>query len=730
MRRAAQRLQPVSSFDRRSFLKLGAASGFALGLFPVHAAQDDAPPGQNGKPMSPPAAFIRVDKDNTVTVQVNRLDFGQGVATTLPMLAAEELDADWSKVRGELAVAGDAYKDREFGIQMTGGSTATPHSWQQYRELGARSRAMFVAAAAQRFGVPPSNIVVANGVCSAGSKRATLGELADEAMKQPVPEKVTLKDPSAYRIIGKPTKQISGAAKSSGTQVFGLDVYRPGMKTVLIARPPVFGAKVASFDAAKTKAIAGVVDVLQVPLDRGASGIAIIADGYWPAKQGRDALQVQWNTDGVEKADTDKLLAQYRELARTPGLKARNADTSRMADAPNRITAEYVFPYLAHAPMEPLNCVIELGDGGCKVWVGSQFQTIDQMAVATTLGLKPDQVELITMMAGGGFGRRAVPTSEYLVESAQIAKAWKASGRSGPLKIVWSREDDIHGGYYRPMHVHRAEIGFDAQGRVLGWQHRIVGQSILTGTPFESFLVKDGIDGVTTEGVVDTPYDIPLALEVHHPKVNVPVLWWRSVGNTHTAYVMETLIDEIARTTKQDPVAYRHKLLGGAHPRHRAALDLAVEKSGYGRRQLPKGHAFGVAVHESFHSVVAYVVEASVDKGEPRLHRVTAGVHCNRAINPLNIEAQVQGAALMGLGTTLPGAAITLKDGVVQQNNFGEYTVARMAQMPEIAVHIVPSDDPPTGMGEPGLPALAPAYANAIARLTGRSIRELPFNPG
>jgi isoquinoline 1-oxidoreductase beta subunit len=377
--------------------------------------------------------------------------------------------------------------------------------------------------------------------------------------------------------------------------------------------------------------------------------------------------------------------------------------------------------------MEPLNCTIEFREGGVDVWVGSQFQTIDQMTVAKVLDLKIEQVRLQTMMSGGGFGRRAVPSSDYLMEAAQVAKAWKAAGQTAPLKVMWSREDDIRGGYYRPMHLHRAEIGFDAQGNVLGWQHRIVGQSILMGTPFEQFLVKNGVDGVMVEGVADTPYQVPLALDIHHPKVNVPVLWWRSVGHTHTAYVMETLVDEIARATKQDPVAYRKKLLGDKHPRHVAALELAVAKSGYGKKPLPKGHAWGVAVHESFGSVVAYVVEASVDNNQPVLHKVTAGVHCNRAINPLNIEAQVQGAALMGLGTTLPGAAITLKDGVVQQSNFSDYTVARMPQMPAIEVHIVPSEDEPFGMGEPGLPPLAPAFANAIAQLTGKRLRELPF---
>ncbi len=730
MMRVARTQRAVDAgVDRRRFLKLagslGVGGGFALGVFPA-AAADEAASGTLGPAQMPPA-FVSVAPSGEVTVQVNRLDFGQGVATSLPMLVAEELDADWSKVHGELAPAGEAYKDPGFGIQMTGGSNSIHSSWKQYRELGARARAMFVAAAAQRWNVDVSKVKVSRGVVTAGSHRATLGELAADAMKQPVPARVVLKDPKSFVLIGKATPQLSGKAKSSGRQAFGMDMQRPGLKTVVIARPPVFGAKVASFDVARAKAVKGVVDVLQVPLDRGAGGIAIVADGYWPAKMGRDTLQVQWNTDGVEKVDSERQLAMYRELAAKPGVKAREADVSRMADAPKKISAEYVFPYLAHAPMEPLNCTIELTDAGAELWVGSQFQTIDQMTVASVLGLKPEQVKLHTLMAGGGFGRRAVPTSDYVMETAQIAKAWKAAGHSGPLKVVWSREDDIRGGYYRPMHLHRAEIGFDAQGKVLAWQHRIVGQSILAGTPFEQYMVKNGVDHVMVEGVVDTPYDVPLALDIHHPRQNVPVLWWRSVGHTHTAYVMETLVDEIARATQQDPVAYRKRLLGDKHPRHLAALDLAVQKSGYGKKALPAGRAWGVAVHESFGSIVAYVVEASMNGDEPVLHRVTAGVHCNRAVNPLNVEAQVQGAALMGLGTTLPGAAITLKDGVVQQSNFGDYTVARMPQMPAIEVHIVPSDDDPTGMGEPGLPPLAPAFANAIARLTGKTMRELPF---
>lgn len=725
--------------QRRSFLKMAAGSGFALGLYPlVQAAENGAAAAPQGaavaaamagelKPSQQPGAFVRVAADGAVTVVVNRLDFGQGVHTALPMLVAEEMDADWQRMRAELAPAGEAYKDPGFGIQMVGGSNSIKSSWLQYRELGARARLMFVNAAAQRWNVPASQVRVADGVVSAGSRRATFGELAEAAMQQPVPASVTLKQPADFKLLGKPTRRLDAPAKSSGRQSFGIDLRPAQAKVVLIARPPVFGAKLASVDDAKALAVKGVARVLRIPLDRGATGLAVVADGYWPAKMGRDALALTWNTDGVEKVSTDALLQRYSDLAKQPGLKARVADTSALATAPRRISAEYRFPYLAHAPMEPLNCVIDHRGDACTVTVGSQFQTLDQAAVAATLGLPADKVTLNTAMAGGGFGRRAVPSSEYVVEAAQVAKAWRAAGGQGPLQLMWSREDDIRGGYYRPMHVHRAEIGLDAQGKVLAWQHTIVGQSILTGTPFEPFMVKNGIDAVSTEGVADTPYGFPLALDVHHPQVNVPVLWWRSVGHTHTAYVMETLVDELAAAAGQDPVAYRRTLLGDRHPRIRAALDLAVAQSGYGQRKLPAGRAWGVAVHESFSSVVAYVVEASVADGQPLLHRVTAGVHCNFAVNPLTVETQVQGAVLMALGTTLPGAAITLKDGVVEQSNFGDYTVARMNQMPPVAVHIVPSSEAPTGMGEPGFPPLAPALANAVAALTGQRLRELPF---
>ena len=715
-----------SGVSRRTFLKAG--SGLVLGFYVAsgggrfaRAIAADAPP----KPISAPNAFLHIAPDNSITIQVNRLEFGQGVHTALPMLIAEELDADWSQVHSALAPAGDAYKDPGFGIQMTGGSTAVKHSWQQYREIGARARAMLVAAAAEQWKVPASQITVAKGVVHGPSgQSATFGALADAAMKQPVPQEVKLKDPKDFTIIGKPTPRLDARAKSSGMQQFGMDFKPDGAKVVLVARAPVFGGKVKKFDAAKAKAIPGVLDVIKVDTDRGGSGLAVVANGYWPAKQGRDALVVEWDTAGLEKVDSKKQLAEFRKLAKTVGTPAKKADIAAIARAPKKISATYEFPYLAHTPMEPLNCVVDLRSDSCTIWAGSQFQTLDAVAAAKAAGLTPDKVTLNTMMAGGGFGRRAVPTSDYIVEAVNVAKAWG----KGPVKVIWSREDDVKGGYYRPSHVHQADIGFDAKGNIVGWNHVIVGQSILAGTPFEPMMVKDGVDATMVEGMGD-PYSVPMNLSVHNVKANVPVLWWRSVGSTHTAFVMETLIDEAAHVAKMDPVEYRRKMIDPAkHPRQLAALNLAVEKSGYGKAKLPKGQAWGAALHESFETSVAYVVVASVRNGQPKVHKVTAGVHCNLPVNPMTIEAQVQGAALMGLGATLPGAAITLKDGVVEQSNFNDYAVARMPDMPVVEVFTVASADNPTGMGEPGLPPLAPALANAVFKLTGKRVRKLPFD--
>ena len=713
---------------RRNFLKAGGVlgAGLVLGFF-VPGGQKVARAADAAKAITP-NAFLRIAPDNTVTVLINRLEFGQGVTTGMPMLIAEELGADFAQMRSELAPADLIFKDPVFGIQMTGGSSSIKNSYRQYREIGAAARTMLIAAAAQKWQVTLAECHTANGrVVGPLGYSAGFGELAEAAMQLPVPETVTLKKPEQFTLIGKPTPRTDALAKSTGSQQFGIDFTLPNIKVALLARAPVFGSTVASFDAAKTLAVPGVIAAFKVATDRGGSGVAVVADGYWSAKKGRDALQVKWNTANVEKADSVTQLAAFKALAKTPGSVATKADMSAMAQAVKKIEAEYEFPYLAHAPMEPLNCVIDYSGSAARVWVGSQFQTIDQGAVARALGLKQEQVTLTTMTAGGGFGRRGVPTSDYLVEASHIAKAYRELGKTEPVKVMWSREDDIRGGYYRPSHVHRAVLGFDQHGKLLAWDHTVVGQSIMSGTAFEKMMIKDGVDNTMVEGLTGS-YNLPMKISVHNARANVPVLWYRSVGGTHNGFVMETLIDEAAHMAGTDPVAYRKQLLGGEHPRHVAALDLAVSISGYGKTKLPKGHAFGVAVHESFDSVVAYVVEASVVKGTPKLLRVWAGVHCNQAVNPLSVEAQVQGALLMALGTTLPGSAITLRDGVVQQQNFNDYTVARMPDMPVVTVAIVPSSDAPTGMGEPGFPPLAPAYANALAKITGKRLRSLPFN--
>jgi isoquinoline 1-oxidoreductase beta subunit len=724
-----------SGVPRRSFLKLASASGFSLGIFPVLAqAQSTAAPTaavSSLKPTQQPSAFVSIARNGAVMVTLNRLDFGQGIQTGLPMILAEELDADWSQVRSQHGNADAAYIDPAMGVHITGGSSSIKNSYTQYRELGARTRAMLVAAAAAQWGVPASDLRTQKGVViGPGGKRLTYGELAQAAMALPVPDKVTLKDPKQFRIIGQPTGRLDARAKATGKQDYGIDVRLPGMLTAVIARPPVFGGKVASLDAAAARAVVGVKAVLRVPLDRGGEGVAVVADGYWAAKQGREALKVNWNTEQVGKVDSVKQLASYRALAQKTGAIHLPADVSALATAPHKISAEFVFPYLAHAPMEPLNCTVQVTGQGvnakAELWVGTQMPGFDAMAAAKVLGLPEKNITVHVQMAGGGFGRRAIPSSEYVFEACGIAKAAKAAGLNAAVRTLWSREDDIKGGYYRPMHVHRAELGFDAQGKILAWDHVIVGQSITAGTAFEGFMVKDGVDSTMVEGMKG-PYDVPMRLSAHHPADNVPVLWWRSVGSTHTAYVMETLVDEVARRTGQDPVAYRLKQFGSKHPRHTSALQLAVSKSGYGQRKLAEGRAWGVAVHESFDTVVAYVVEVSIKDNTPVLHRITAGVHCNLAINPTSVEAQIQGAALMGLSMCLPGAAITLKDGVVEQSNFGDFPVPRITDMPLVAVFIVPSADAPTGLGEPGLPPLAPAFANAIAVLTGKTLRELPF---
>ncbi len=532
-----------------------------------------------------------------------------------------------------------------------------------------------------------------------------------------MPEKVTLKDPKDFKLIGKPTRRLDAAERVDAKTVFGMDMKRPGLHTALVAHPPVFGAKVASFDARKAMAVAGVTNVVQT-----SNGVAVVARGFWAAKKGRDALEIQWDLGAGASLSTEGLRKQYGELALQPGAMARKAaDPAAIKAAAKTVVAQYEVPFLAHAPMEPLNCTVEFRGDSAEIWCGSQFQTVDQAAAAKALGLAPGKVKLNTLPAGGGFGRRANPASDYVVEACEIARGVRV-----PVKVVWTREDDIKGGYYRPMYVHRVEAGLDAKGAIVGWNHAIVGQSIIAGTAFEPFMVKDGVDETSVEGVSDTPYDIPnLAVTLHSPKSAIPSLWWRSVGHSHTAFVMESMIDELAAAAGEDPVAFRRKLLA-KHPRVLAALELAAQRAGWGT-PLPAGRGRGIAVHESFGSVCAQVAEVSVEQGAVKVHRVVAAFDCGLVVNPLTVEAQVQGAVAFGLSAALH-SAITLKDGRVQQSNFHDYTVLRMGDMPKVEVHIVPSAaDKPTGVGEPATPPIAPAVANALFALTGKRARALPL---
>jgi isoquinoline 1-oxidoreductase beta subunit len=717
--------------SRRSFLRATAtaAGGLLVALYldSPTPAQEGGPPNPQQK-VYPPDAFVQIRPDGKVVIRVNRLEFGQGVQTALPMILADELDADWAQVVAELAPAGEVYKDPVFGIQMVGGSGSIAHSFQQYRELGAKTRAMLVAVAAERWHVAPDQCrTEASVVHGPGGQTAKYAELAKDAARREVPKSVRLKNPSEFKLVGKPTRRLDGRAKCDGSLKFGLDLDLPGMKVAVVAHPPVFGARVKSLDASAARSVEGVREVFEIPVTRGGTGVAVVADKFWTAKQARDRLKIEWDFGGVERADTSRMREQYHQLARTKGLPsvARGDEKAFEGVAEsNRIVAEYEFPYLPHAPMEPLNTTVRFDGGRAEVWAGSQFQTFDQMAVADVLGLKPEQVTFHTEMAGGGFGRRAVTDSHVQREAASIAKRL----RGVPVKLVWTREDDIRGGYYRPMHVHRVEVGVGADGMPSAWRHVIVGQSLLAGTPF-AMMMKDGVDSSSVEGVSDTNYDLPnFHVSVHHPKVNVPVLWWRSVGHTHSAYVMETLMEELALRAKVDPIAYRRKLLKAEAKKPRAALDLMDEKSAAWRRSLPKGHAAGFSCHESFGTGVACAAQVSVANGRPKIHRVTVAVACGLAVNPLTVESQFQAGVAFGLSQLMAKGEITLKDGLVEQRNFDGYVPPYMPDAPvAVDVHIVPSAEAPTGCGEPPVPVISPAVVNALARLTGRRYRTLPL---
>lgn len=706
--------------SRRAFLKHSAAAGGALVIgfwLPAGRGRLAFAQPQVSKTV-PPNAFLRVGKDGSVTVIVKHLEFGQGVTTSLPMIVAEELDCDWSKVRAELAPAAPEYAHTGFGMQMTGGSSSVWNSYDQLRTAGAQARAMLLQAAAAQWKTDAAQLKTQNGfVLGPGGKKVSYGQLAEAASKLPVPQTVKLKDPKDFRLVGRPTKRIDSLDKSTGKAIFGLDVKRPNLHTAVVAHPPVFGAKVNSFNADKVRTIPGVTHVVEI-----SNGVAVVAKNFWAARQGREALVVNWDLGPNAGLSTDELGKRFRETAKTPGLVAKKAENvDAIKGAARTLVAEYELPFLAHAPMEPLNCTVELQRDGAEIWAGTQFQTVDQAAAAKALGIDPSKVKLNTMLAGGGFGRRANPTSDYVVEACEVAKAAKV-----PVKVVWTREDDIRGGYYRPMYVHRVEAGLDANGRVVGWNHTIVGPSIIAGTAFEPMMVKNGIDPTSVEGVADSPYAIPnFQVNLHSVNAGVPVLWWRSVGHSHNAFVMETMIDELAAEAKKDPLEYRRELLVN-QPKMLRVLNLAAEKAGWGSAP-PKGVARGIAVHESFGSACAQVVEVSLQGDRVRVHRVVAAFDAGRVVNPLTVEAQVQSAIAFGLGAALH-SRITLKDGRVEQSNFHDYQVLRIDEMPRIEVHLTPGGDKPTGVGEPGTPPIAPAIANALFTLTGKRVRVLPLD--
>jgi isoquinoline 1-oxidoreductase beta subunit len=672
-----------------------------------------------------PNAFVRIGTDDLVTVLIKHIEFGQGSFTGLATLVAEELDADWAQMRAEHAPSNPAlYKNFLLGMQGTGGSTAIANSYDQMRKAGATARAMLVQAAANRWNVPASEIVVERGVLRhpATGREGRFGQFAAAAAALPVPEDAPLKEPASFRLIGREgaVKKLDAPEKTNGKAQFTIDNYAPGMLTVLVARPPRFGGKVASFDAADALAIAGVVDVKQLP-----SGIAVYAEGMWPALKAREALRITWDDTAAEKRGSQQMIEEYRALARSPGLTVttRGDAEAALAKAAKVVEAEFVFPYLAHAPMEPLDGFLHWDGERARARFGCQLQTGDHNMIAGILGLPFDRVEIETMLTGGSFGRRGQADMHL---AAELAQAAKAIGPGRPIKLMWTREDDIRGGYYRPLFLHRLR-GAVSGGKIVAWVDRVVGQSIVKGTPYESMIIKDGIDPLSVEGARDIPYDIAdFRCELHTTEAAVPVLSWRSVGHTHTSYAVECFVDELLQAAGKDPVAGRLEMMGRS-PRAAGALRAVAALAGWSGPDPVDKRARGVAVVEAFGTCVAQIAEVSADNGGgPRVHKVWCAVDCGVAVNPDVIRAQMQGGIGFGLGHAL-FAEVTIEAGRVLQSNFDTYRSLRIDEMPEIEVVIVPSAEKPTGVGEPGVPPIGPAVANAMARLGLERPRRLPM---
>jgi isoquinoline 1-oxidoreductase beta subunit len=706
---------------RRDVLAAGGLVVAVGGWLPgAAAAAGQGPEGSAAKAAFEPNQFVSIGSDNLVTIVNKHHEMGQGNTTGLATLVADELDADWSLVRTEYAGADvKRYANLAFGMQGTGGSTAIANSYMQYRTAGATARAMLVSAAAQAWNVPAGEIRTSDSVLThASGKRATYGEMAAAAAKQEVPKAPTLKTPDQFSLMGREhaTPRVDSASKCNGTATYTGDVKLPGLLTAVIAFPPSFGAKMVSFDASAAKKVKGVTDVVAVP-----EGVAVVARNTWAAQTGRNALKVTWDESAGAQLDSDALLAHYRELATQPGTPFATPAPGSAVAAAKTVEANYEFPFLAHAPMEPQSCVAWLHDGQLETWAGHQFPTIDHQLAAKAAGLPMDKVKLHCLVSGGSFGRRANAWADFTVAAVNVAVAIK--GRA-PVRLQYTREDDMSAGLYRPMGVHAVKVGLTDAGKVASWKHTVVIQSIVAGTPF-AMMIKDGIDPTSAEGVKPTSYDLPMMdAQLHSPVLPVRPLWWRSVGNTHTAYVMETMMDKLAQAAGQDPLAFRLALLE-KNPRAANVLKLVADKAGWGKT-MPAGSAQGIALHESFGTAVAQVAEVTLKDGKVRVDRVFCALDCGVAVNPDVVRAQMEGGIGFALGA-LYYSEIELKAGRPVQRNFDQYKSLRIYEMPAVEVFIVPSTEKPTGVGEPGVPPLAPAVANAVARAGGPAVTRLPF---
>src|SRR6266436_7881607 len=702
---------------RRDFLKKSAAGGTGLVIgfylprkFEALAA---APPSE---PIAA-NAWVRIAPDDTVTILIDKSEMGQGIVTSLAMLLAEELEFDWKKVETEFAPAAPEYFNPIFGVQGTGGSTSVRASWGPLTKAGAAAREMLISAAAQQWYVDASSCHVENGavVHNATGKRLGYGALAERAAKFVVPSHPPLKDPKDYKYIGKPIKRLDTPAKVNGKAPFGIDVRLPGIRHAVVARCPVFGGSVKSFDDSKAKSVRGVKQVLQI-----SSGVAVVADNTWSAMEGRRTLQTTWDEGPSAANSSDAIRKLYLAAAEKPGAIARkdgDADAA-LAGAARKVEAAYEVPFLAHATMEPMNCVADVRTDGCDIYAPTQFQTFTQNTSAKITGLKPEQVRVYTTYVGGGFGRRA--EQDFIAEAVEISKA-----RGAPVLVTWSREDDMQHDFYRPAAYTTITAGLDADGWPVAWKSRVVSPSIMSR--FFPGSVKNGLDNSSVEGIVEMKYGIPNFLcEYVLTETGVPVGFWRSVGNSQNGYIVESFVDDLAKAAGKDPFEFRRKLLANA-PRHRGVLELAAEKAGWGK-PLPAGRTRGIAVVESFGSFVAEVAEVSLNRksGEVRVHRVVCAVDCGRYVNPDTIAAQMEGGIVYGLTAALKGQ-ITIEKGRVQQSNFHDYEMLRLNEMPRTEVHIVANNEAPGGVGEPGTPPIAPAVCNAIFAATGKPIRRLPI---